>query len=323
MASFPRSRREAPTIIDRQLMEYLGKDGIVCMPLRWDGDKGGACLIMGIDNSDWPYIEQRQPLLTAIAAGVGASMQRTDRLKPRIDGSTADHPIPNMARTRKIVHEISNPLSIIKNYLSVFARRTGDPSTRDELRIINEELNRVAELIKSLTAPSAPATRNLEPVDVNAVILDIVELFRDGLPPTPAIALDPDLDDSLPKIASDRNRLKQVLMNLLKNAMEAMPDGGTIQVRTRAVDRDGRPLGDSDSVRRIKISVCDDGPGVDEGIKNDLFNPHVTSKTGHDGLGLTIVHETVSHLKGSLQLESTPGLGTCFHIELPTGSNAS
>jgi len=67
----------------------------------------------------------------------------------------------------------------------------------------------------------------------------------------------------------------------------------------------------------IKISVCDNGPGIDEGLRNSLFKPHATSKVGHDGLGLAIVKEAMTHLKGNLQCESGPGRGTCFHLEIP------
>ena len=221
-----------------------------------------------------------------------------------------------------MAHEINNPLGIIKNYLKVLTLRTGDQASgKKELRIINEEINRVAGLVKSLTAPSEKVPIHLETVDVNAAIMDIITLFRNGLPEKTAIRLNQDLDARIPAIFANRDWLKQALMNLLKNAMEAMPEGGSIHVSTRM--QRGIPLhaDRQEAANHIKISICDDGPGIDERIENDLFKPHVTSKTDHDGLGLSIVHEAMTHLNGSLVCESAPGRGTCFHIELPAGNH--
>jgi signal transduction histidine kinase len=262
--------------------------------------------------------------MKAIVAAVAGALEREQQRYEQKNRQAEDRVASTVSKTRKIVHEINNPLSIIKNYLKVLTLRTDEnPSGKDELRIIDEEINRVTGLIRSLTSPSETIPINLETVDVNATITDILGLFRKSLPGKTVIRLDQDLDPHIPIIASDRNRLKQALINLLKNAMEAIPDGGTIQVSTRMWRNSPRHVGDQDQAGRIKISVCDDGPGIDEGIKKDLFKPNVTSKTGHDGLGLSIVHEAVTHLKGSLLCESTLGRGTCFHIELPAGDNGS
>ena len=322
--SFSRSRQAELTIIDRQLMGYMQKDGMVCVPVRPGINNNGTCLILGVDDDDWPWIEQQATRLTAITAAVAGALEREHRKHGRIRSRIDDQVAPTVARTRKIVHEINNPLSIIKNYLKVLTLRADEKSSgMDELRIIDEEINRVTGLIKSLTSPTENIPSHLETLDVNAVIADILGLFRKSLPGGTAIRLDQDLDTRLPVIVSDRNRLKQALINLLKNAMEAMPGGGTIRVSTSMLSVAPRQIGSKDETGHIKISVCDNGPGIDEGIKNKLFKPNVTSKTGHEGLGLSIVHEAVTHLKGFLLCESITGRGTCFHIELPTGENVS
>ena len=320
--SFSRSRHAELTIIDRQLMAYMQKDGMVCVPVRPGINNSGTCLLLGVDADDWSWIEQHTARLTAITAAVAEALEREHRrqgqVRPRIDGPYT----PTMVRTRKIVHEINNPLSVIKNYLKVLTLRADEKASgKDELRIINEEINRVAGLIKSLTSPMETIPSHLETLDVNATITDILGLFRESLPEGTAIRLDQDLDTHLPVIVSDRNRLKQALINLLKNAMEAMPGGGTIHVSTRMLSIPPRQIGSKDEAGHIKISVCDNGPGIDEGIKNKLFKPNVTSKIGHDGLGLSIVNEAVADINGVLMCESITGRGTCFHIELPTGEN--
>ena len=324
VSSFQPNRPEPPTIVDQQLMNYMDAEGMLCLPFATLDGIGRACLILGIHRRNWPDIARHESLLTTMIDAVGASLDRLGRWNAQVDDQVADYQASAIARTRRIVHEINNPLGIIKNYLNVLARRSDETaSDQEEIRIIGEELNRVSALINTLTAPSAATPSDLAAVDLNAVIRDLLDLFRDSLPSTVSIRLEAGLEEHLPMVTTDRDRLKQVLMNLLKNAMEAMPHGGSIQVRTRLLNRSGRPTVRPDQADLVRISVCDDGPGVDEDIKNDLFNPHVTTKTGHEGLGLAIVHEAVMHLNGSLRCESVPGRGTCFHIELPTGSEAS
>ncbi|MCB2145660.1 MAG: HDOD domain-containing protein [Deltaproteobacteria bacterium] len=324
MNSFSPGRQGKLTIIDRQLMAYMHKDGIVCMPVRSGTGHGTAVLLLGIDASDRAWVEQQTTLLKSIVAAVAGALERERQRCDQKNSQAADRVASIESKTRKIVHEINNPLSIIKNYLKVLTLRTDEKlSEKDELRIIDEEINRVTGLIKALTSPSDKIPINLETVDVNATITDILSIFHESLPQKASIRLSPDLDAHIPVIPSDRNRLKQALINLLKNAMEAMPDGGTIHVSTRMLRSSPGHAGNQDEAGHIKISVCDDGPGIDERIKNDLFKPNVTSKTGHDGLGLSIVHEAVTRLKGSLVCESAPGRGTCFHIELPAADSGS
>ncbi len=319
--SFAHKRQSELTIIDQQLIAIMHTDGLVCMPIRTQAQGVESILILGIDRTDWPWIESQMTLLNTMVAAVAAAL---DRISSQV-GYRSGQPSPEltsmMARTRKIVHEINNPLSIIKNYLKVLTLRSDEPpSDAYELRIINEEINRVSDLVRSLSLPSDRGSLRVASVDVNATITDMLKLLRESISETTDIRLVQDLDENLPAILSDRDRLKQALINLLKNAAEAMPEGGTIRVSTRLLTTTEQPAAGDPSGRRIKISVCDDGPGIDERIKNDLFKPHVTSKTDHNGLGLAIVEETVNRLDGALLCESTPGEGTCFHIELPTGN---
>ncbi len=322
--SFSQVRREKLTIIDQQLRTYMHKDGFICVPVRSGIGGSRACLLLGINASDWPWVKRQTTLLAAIVAAVAGVLEREQRHDNQRNNQVADSVASTVLKTRKIVHEINNPLSIIKNYLKVLTLRTDEnPTGKDELHIINEEINRVTGLLKSLTSTSEKSPIHLETVDVNSTITEILSLFRESLPGKSTVRLNQDLDENIPFITSDRDRLKQALINLLKNAMEALPDGGIIGVSTRMLPPHSRQVDTQGETGQIKISVCDDGPGIDEGIRNDLFKPNVTSKSGHDGLGLSIVHEAVKHIKGSLLCESAPGRGTCFHIKLPIGDNGS
>ena len=316
MDSFSPDQQNQLTIIDRQLLAAMGTDGFVCLPLRSGAGRG--CLIAGIDGPDWPWSPQKKSLLAAVAAASEEAFFRLASHTEREIGKTIDQEEMIALRTRKIVHEINNPLSVIKNYLSVLARRANQQQPVDEdIRIINEEINRVGTLVRSLTAPPDKMAKDRKIIDVNATIKDILNLFKDGLPKDAAIHFEQDLDPSIPEVEIDRNLLKQAVVNLLKNATEAIPGGGTITVRTSMLLSMPSHKDHRSELEYIKISVCDNGPGIDEGLRNSLFKPHATSKAGHEGLGLAIVKEAMTHLNGNLQCESGPGRGTCFHLEIP------
>ena len=325
--SFSRSGPADLTIIDHQLMAFMGKAGFVCWPVPSNSGGRRGCLILGIDGNDWPWVQQQTNLLQAIVTAVSGALEREHRLHDQIHRQISAQAASNQARTRKILHEVNNPLGIIKNCLKVLTLGVDSRlSGIDGIRIINEEITRVAGLLQSLTAPTEPGPKHRESVDVNATIADIVALFRESLSgPTP-IVLEQDLDGDIPLIPGDPNLLKQVLMNLLKNSVEAMPQGGTISVSSRRLTALTQNGGHGHPSDRVSISICDDGPGMDDRFKEQLFTPYWTSKAGHDGLGLTIVHEAVLQLQGSLRCESAPGHGTRFVIELPAkkgGSNSS
>ncbi|BBO77586.1 hypothetical protein DSCW_50030 [Desulfosarcina widdelii] len=318
--SFSQTQPGLLTIIDRQLINVMGKEGFLCIPLLSGGPR--ACLLLGIDDAEWPWIQKQTTLLNAIVDAVDNALTRYERQSDRSKARSMGGDERPSSRTRKIVHEINNPLSIIKNYLKVLARRTDEKeAVADGIRIIDEEINRLATLVRSLTAPPEGMPGQMKGVDVNAEIKDILNMLRNGLAGETTLRFDQDLDPRLPEIDTDRDRLKQALINLLKNAMEAMPDGGTITVKTRIIR--GRPHHKDRSSEKswFKISVCDDGPGIDEEIQNELFQPHVTSKNGHDGLGLAIVREAMADLNGFLLCESVPGRGACFHMEIPEAGN--
>jgi signal transduction histidine kinase len=125
------------------------------------------------------------------------------------------------------------------------------------------------------------------------------------------------LEPAIPKITMDRDGIKQVLLNLIKNAVEAMPQGGTISIETvfLPVTGAGEPFG---GVREIQIKVQDDGPGIDTSILARLFEPCVSTKgKGHSGIGLSIVYQIMKGMGGNITCESTLGRGTAFFITLP------
>jgi signal transduction histidine kinase len=227
------------------------------------------------------------------------------------------------ALARKVAHEVNNPLSIIKNYLKILGMKLGaDNTAQDELRIVNEEIDRVALIIRQLTDLTSEKDRVRQTVDVNGLLRDLATIIEKSFSTASRIRFHLDLDPALPGLVTDRNGLKQVLINLLKNAIEAMRQGGNLYVRTKclvtrdleemAVKREGK------AEQYVEISVRDDGPGIPDAVRQRLFEPYVTTKgEGHSGLGLSVVHSIVKDLGGTIQCESAEGIGTTFVIRFP------
>jgi nitrogen-specific signal transduction histidine kinase len=116
---------------------------------------------------------------------------------------------------------------------------------------------------------------------------------------------------SLATIVTEKDKLKQIIINLVKNAAEAMTEGGSITITTSDIVAGDKVLG-------VRLDVCDDGPGIPEKIKSNLFSPFMTTKShGHSGLGLSVVHKTTQELGGTIKCETTKEEGTRFTLSLP------
>ncbi len=294
-----------PSIYDEQLARLLGAEGILCLPLRAEG-QGLGVLAAGIRAHDHAGLAARETLLGFLADQASQTLFRmlaqerqAERLREERLGSAT-------ALTRRVAHEASNPLGIISNYLAILAGKLkDDASIQEDLRIVREEIRRVSRIISELASFSVPGPAARETVDVNALLTDLGRISREPLWESSRIRLKLALDPAVPPLESEKDRLKQVFLNLLKNAAEAMPAGGELFLQTRLLP--GPP-------RRIEVSVRDQGRGIPGEVRARLFEPFVSTK-GQEGLGLSIVHGIVQGLGGTLDYETGPG-GTTFRVEL-------
>jgi signal transduction histidine kinase len=140
------------------------------------------------------------------------------------------------------------------------------------------------------------------PTDVNAVVQTVLALHRAR---AGAVRVEAALDPRLPEIAADPDLLGRAIGNLVANALEAMPDGGSLRVSTAAADES------------VKIEVQDDGPGIPEEQRTRLFVPYFTTKKGGTGLGLAIAQGIVSDHGGRVEVRTAPGSGTTVTLILP------
>jgi signal transduction histidine kinase len=213
-----------------------------------------------------------------------------------------------------LAHEIRNPLGSIKasaQYLSETAEQREDRG--EFLDIIVDEVDRLNRVVSSFLDYARPAHTDPEPIYVNSAVQLTLQFLRpecDSADVELHVTMDPDL----PKVRIDIEHLRQVLINLVQNAMQAMTSGGDIYVETRIQDRFRIGGG---ARRWVQISVRDTGPGIAPGLLANLFVPFVTTKQQGTGLGLAISHRIVSETGGRIDVRSRQGFGTTFVVLLP------
>jgi two-component system NtrC family sensor kinase len=215
-----------------------------------------------------------------------------------------------------IAHEINNPLGIIAGYAEALLDRAADPQLAgvaafedfpEYLRTIHQEIFRCKGILQSLLEFARPAGGTYREIDVNELVKEVLLLLQHR---TARLQhrIDLQLTRELPKIIADAGSLRQVLMNLLLNAIWFTPPGGAISIAS------GRAEGD-----RVRVTVRDTGAGIAPELLGKIFDPFFTTKPVGEGtgLGLTICHRIVEEHGGAIDVESAPGAGTAIAITLP------
>ncbi len=207
-----------------------------------------------------------------------------------------------------VAHELNNPLQAIQNALYLVQMEEAlSPQAREDMQTIINEADRMAVLIARLRQTYRPAvSEEFESESINTLVEEVHKLLGTHLRHNQVkFSFEPDHD--LPNIPLIRDQIKQVILNICLNAVEAMPDGGQITVRTaRQSETDG-----------VVLSISDTGPSINPQILPYIFDPFVTTKDGGTGLGLAISYDIVRRHTGEIRVESTPGQGTVFHVWLP------
>lgn len=220
-----------------------------------------------------------------------------------------------------IAHEIRNPLGAIKGAAQLLAEpgheATIDPSSREFLGIILEEVDRLDRVVSSVLDLARPAQDTGGPTDVNAVVrrtLQVLSTERQH----EDIIVDAALDPALPRVAIDPEQLRQVLMNLFRNAVQAMKGRGKVVVSTRVrLGRGTRSGGGAADDPFVELTVADNGPGISQKVLENIFLPFFTTKEKGTGLGLSISQRIVQSAGGRIEVRSYEGKGSTFAVILP------
>jgi signal transduction histidine kinase/HD-like signal output (HDOD) protein len=299
------------TIADEQLVRLLNTEGMLCLPLIHDGRWIGV-ICAGTDEPQFPLLWEQLDLLNSFAAQAAALLDKKDRAEIRPSSIWAmGEPFDDKA-IHRVIHEVNNPLGIVKNYLAVLAEKVaGQPEVKNEITLIRKEIERIPGIIAQLSKSRYKTGTDDEALDINGIIEDLSKLLTTTVLEHAHITLNFEPDPHLPQCSGNKGHLSQVFINLLKNSAEAMPEGGRIYITT-AYEPDKTGGGD------IIITIRDDGPGITEKALARLFEPGWSSKgPEHSGLGLSISKDIIESHNGTISCESRKDKGTTFRITLP------
>jgi len=215
---------------------------------------------------------------------------------------------------RSLAHEIKNPLGGLRGAAQLLERELPNDELREYTRIIIGEADRLRALVDSLLGPA----RALERVSVNIhELLDhVYRLVRAEAPE--AVAITRDYDPSLPPLQLDRDQMIQAMLNLARNAVQALGRHGQLTIRTRAIT--GGTIGEKRHRVVASVQFEDNGPGVPAELGETIFYPLVTAQPGGTGLGLAVAQDIATRHDGLVEFESRPG-HTVFSLLLPMGTN--
>lgn len=206
--------------------------------------------------------------------------------------------------TAGVAHEMRNPLGIIRGTAQIMAQEYSHvPGLAEDVAVIMEQADRQNRVIRELLDFARPAPPLMQEINLNAILESVLSFSRKFLEQN-QVNLVTQLSPDLPQVQADGEKIKQVFLNLLLNAVEAMPTGGTITIETSAT-QDG-----------VAVSFGDTGPGISPEARLHLFDPFYTTKSDGTGLGLAICHQIVTMHGGSIEVE-TGDRGSVFRVSLP------
>jgi two-component system, NtrC family, sensor histidine kinase HydH len=305
----------------------------VALAVRGEEEGVVALLFVADDRVRDAFAPEEIALLETIAAQIGvvvANSRVYSRMKER-DRLAA---LGSMAAG--LAHEVKNPLGAIKGAAQLLeevgAAGSDDPAAREFVGIILEEANRLDRVVGSFLDYARPHAGNPIPLDLNAAVRRTVQILSSQITDG-AVDVHQDLTEPLPHTRMDPEKFRQVLMNLMQNAIQAMDGQGKITVTTsvRRAAR-GRIAGaEGASISRrslvedlelVEVSVRDTGPGISPKVLRNLFIPFFTTKAQGTGLGLAISQSIVQNAGGAIEVHSQPGDGTTFTIVLPAAGDA-
>jgi PAS domain S-box-containing protein len=247
---------------------------------------------------------QKQPVLQINAREITTRKRMEQQLRQAEKLSALGQLVAGVA------HELNNPLAVVMGYAQLFVKNKNlEERLRQDLQKILHESERAAKIVRNLLTFARPREPHMTVVDLNRIVVDSLET-REMEMHRAKVEIVRRLAEDLPPTMADAGQVEQVLVNLLTNSIQALenrPDNRTVEVATEYRDN------------RIRIVVADNGPGIPEPILGRIFDPFFSTKGPGKGtgLGLSICYSIVEEHKGKIWVETKPGKGTRFFVELP------
>jgi len=299
----------------------------VLVALRGEGDDLVGFLCIADDRVRDAFTPEEITLFETVAAQIGVALTNSRvyaRMKER------DRLAALGAMAAGLAHEVKNPLGAIKGAAQLMEEEKMEPGAREFLGIILEETDRLNRVVSNILDYARQGAGNASPLDVNAAVRRSVQILETQQQDDVEISLE--LGEPLPRVTIDAEQFRQVLINLVQNAAQAMNGRGRVTITTtmRKTQRVGamtspsseRPgnSGRTDMVDAVEVAVRDTGPGIAPKVLKNLFVPFFTTKEQGTGLGLAISQRIVQNAGGFIEVQSQSGTGSRFNIMLPVAS---
>ena len=209
--------------------------------------------------------------------------------------------------TSGVAHEVKNPLNAMMIHVELLKERLEDSGVdvKQSLEVIGSEIRRLDRVVQGFLKFMRPQELTLKPVDLNAMLQSVCALLEaESLSHRVRFVLE--LDAALPAVSADEELLRQAFINIVQNAVQAMPSGGAVRIRTRPEEVDW-----------VRVTVTDQGVGIAPEDVDKIFKLYYTSKVGGSGIGLSVVYRIVQLHDGTIEAKSEPGRGTAMVVRLP------
>ena len=209
--------------------------------------------------------------------------------------------------TSGVAHEVKNPLNAMMIHVELLKERLEDasPDVRQSLEVIGSEIRRLDRVVQGFLKFMRPQELTLKPVDLNGLLQSLGALLE-AESQSHGVRFVFDLDGGLPVVSADEELLRQAFINILQNAVQAMPQGGAVRIRTR-----------SDGPDWVRVVITDQGVGIAPEDLDKIFKLYYTSKPGGSGIGLSVVYRILQLHDGTVEAKSQPGRGTALVVRLP------
>lgn len=296
------------SIAEDQLQRVFNAECLLCLPMT-SATRCLGVIVAGIPLWRIPELRHQERFLQSFAAQAAAALEAAAIDRGEIDRRITNLKEEQRVNANRVAHEVNNPLAIIKNYLGVLDDKlTRQEPLDDELSVLNEEIDRIGSIMNEFAGVPPKAQHSV--TDINRVIVDLVHLFKESRFMPTSVQISSQVSEQPCEIDGSVNLVKQILVNLIKNAVEALPLGGQIMVQNKGlVRRENRNF--------FELCVQDSGTGIAPEVMANLYTPGRSTKAGvNRGLGLSIVDGLVKRLNGMIKCSSTTA-GTVFEILLP------
>ena len=309
-------------LIDKKFVELLGTDSFALVPLASRGKPLGILLADNFINKQ-PINDEDVEHLRAFANHASLAIENSHlykSLREKVEELSNAYNELQVNRDKliryerlsavgevaaKVTHEIRNPMVAIGGFARRILKKDSDGElNRNYLKIIVEEIGHLENILTDILYFAKPAMPSCSAVDLNGIVGGIIEMLAVEMEEH-TICIERHLDAHIPLLSLDENQIRRVIINLMRNAMQAMPDGGTITVSTVHENQ------------WVMVEIADTGIGISDDDIDKLFDAFFSSKSTGSGLGLTVSAQIINNHGGSIEVNRREPKGTVFIIKLP------